>query len=131
MEPITLLENRRVVLAVTGSIACYKAVDLASKLTQAGAAVDVILSEAAQRFVQPLTFQAVTGRPVYTSMWHTGSGDGLPTHIAHVGLAEDADLIAVIPATANTLFKLAHGAADTLLTVGRINDPPAASRPGE
>jgi phosphopantothenoylcysteine decarboxylase/phosphopantothenate--cysteine ligase len=117
MEPVTLLEKRRIVLAVTGSIACYKAVDLASKLTQAGAAVDVILSEAAQRFVQPLTFQAVTGRPVYTSMWHTGSGDGLPTHIAHVGLAEDADLIAVVPATASTLFKLAHGAADTLLTV--------------
>ncbi len=117
MEPITLLANRRIVLAVTGSIACYKAVDLASKLTQAGAAVDVVLSEAAQRFVQPLTFQAVTGRPVYTTMWQAGSGEGLPTHIAHVGLAEGADLIAVIPATASTLFKLAHGAADTLLTV--------------
>lgn len=117
METVTILNGKRILLAATGSIAVYKAVDLASKLTQAGALVDVIMTEAAQRFVTPLTFQAVTGRPVYTSMWQTASGGGLPTHIAHVGLGEEADLLAVVPATANTLSKLATGAADNLLTV--------------
>lgn len=117
MEKVSLLQNKRIILAATGSIAVYKAVDLASKLTQAGAEVDVIMSEAAQKFVTPLTFQAVTGRPVYTSMWQTDSSGGLPTHIAHVGLGEGADLIAVVPATANTIAKLAQGRADDLLTV--------------
>lgn len=117
MEKITLLENKRIVLGVTGSIAVYKVIDLASKLTQAGALVDVVMTEAAQEFVQPLAFQSVTGRPVYTHLWRTDSSGGLPTHIAHVGLGESADLIAVIPATANTLAKLAAGMADDLLTV--------------
>src|SRR5215470_16002733 len=116
-EIITLLHNKRIVLGVTGSIAAYKAVDLASKLTQAGALVDVIMTEAAQQFVTPLTFQAVTGRPVYTNLWKTDSGGGLPTHIAHVGLGEGADLLVIAPATANTLASLAHGMADDLLTV--------------
>ena len=115
-EKITLLDGKRIVLGVTGSIACYKAVDLASKLTQAGALVDVIMTEAAQQFVTPLTFQAVTGRAVYTDLWRAESG-GLPTHIAHVGLAEGADLFAVIPATADTLAKLAHGFAHDLLSI--------------
>jgi len=115
-EPITLLGGRRIVLGVTGSIAVYKAVDLASKLTQAGAQVDVIMTEAARQFVTPLTFQAVTGRPVYVSMWETDDA-GLPTHIAHVGLGESADLLVIAPATANTLAKLAHGLADNLLAV--------------
>lgn len=116
-EPITLLHNRRVILGVTGSIAVYKAVDLASKLTQGGAQVDVIMTEAAQQFVAPLTFQAVTGRAAYTDLWRTEGGGALPTHIAHVGLGEGADLLLIAPATANTLAKLAHGLADDLLTV--------------
>ena len=115
-ERITLLDGKRILLGVTGSIACYKAVDLASKLTQLGVQVDVIMTEAAQQFVTPLTFQAVTGRPVYTSMWTSGGGS-LPTHVAHVGLAESADLLIVAPATANTLAKLAHGLADDLLAI--------------
>lgn len=117
MQPISLLQSKRIVLAVTGSIACYKALDFASKLTQAGAEVDVILSQAAQRFVTPLAFQALTGRPVYQSMWQADHGGGLPTHIAHVGLGEKANLIAVVPATAHTIAKLAHGFADDLLSV--------------
>lgn len=117
MDTITLLHNKRILLAVTGSIAVYKAVDLASKLTQAGALVDVIMTEAARQFVTPLTFQSVTGRPVYTDLWQADSSGGLPTHIAHVGLGEGADLLAIIPATANTLAKLAHGLADDLLSV--------------
>lgn len=112
-----ILENKRIVLGVTGSIAVYKAVDLASKLTQAGAQVDVVMTEAATRFVTPLTFQSVTGRPVYTDLWQTDHSGGLPTHIAHVGLGEGADLLIVAPATANTVAKFAHGLADDLLSV--------------
>jgi phosphopantothenoylcysteine decarboxylase/phosphopantothenate--cysteine ligase len=114
---ITLLEDKRVVLGVTGSIAVYKAVDLASKLTQAGMLVDVIMTEAACRFVTPLTFQAVTGRAVYTGMWDPPAGAGLPTHIAHVGLAEAADVLLIAPATADSLARLAQGRGDDLLSV--------------
>jgi phosphopantothenoylcysteine decarboxylase/phosphopantothenate--cysteine ligase len=116
-ERITLLENKRIVLAVTGSIAVYKVVDLASKLTQAGALVDTIMTAAAQKFVTPLTFQSVTGRPVYTDLWKSDVSGSLPTHIAHVGLGEGADLILIAPTTAHTIAKLAAGFADDLLTV--------------
>ncbi len=112
-----LLRGKRIILGVSGSIAAYKAVDLASKLTQAGALVDVVMTEAAQRFIRPLTFQAVSGRPVYSDMWRTETAGGLPSHIAHIGLAEAADLLLIAPATANTLAKLAHGLADDLLSV--------------
>jgi phosphopantothenoylcysteine decarboxylase/phosphopantothenate--cysteine ligase len=113
---IPLLDNRRVVLGVTGSIAAYKAVDLASRLTQAGALVDVILTEAAQKFVSPLTFRSVTGRPAYTDadLW------GQEAHILHVDLAEETELLVIAPATANTLAKLASGQADSLLTVSAL-----------
>ncbi len=117
MERITILEGRRIVLGVTGSIAAYKAADLASKLTQAGTAVDVILTEAAQRFIAPLAFRAVTGRPVYTDLWQTETDGGLPTHIAHVGLGEGADLMVIAPITAHHIAKLANGLADDLLSV--------------
>lgn len=117
MEPLTIFENRRIILGMTGSIAVYKAADLASKLTQAGAHVDVIMTDAAQKFVAPVTFQALTGRPVYTSMWQPATGGGLPTHIAHVGLGEGADLLVIAPVTAHTIAKLAHGLADDLLSV--------------
>ncbi len=107
----SLLDSKRIVLGVSGSIACYKSADLASKLTQAGALVDVILTEAAQQFVTPLTFQAVTGRTVYSDLWNR---DG---HVQHVKLGESADLLLVSPATAHTLAKLAQGFADNFLTV--------------
>ncbi len=112
----TVFEGKRIVLGVTGSIAVYKSVDLASKLTQHGAFVDVLMTESAQRFVTPLAFQSVTGRAVYTDLWQSASG-ALPTHIAHVGLGEGADLFAVIPTTANTLAKLAAGLADNVVSV--------------
>ncbi len=114
MEPISLLQDKRIVLGVTGSIACYKSVDLASKLTQAGALMDVIMTESAARFVTPLAFRSVTGRPVFSSMWD------LDEHVRHVGLGETADLLLIAPATANTLAKLAHGLADNLLTVTAV-----------
>ncbi len=111
MEQITLLKDKKIVLGVTGSIAVYKAVDLASKLTQAGAEVSVIMSSAAQRFVTPLTFRSVTGKAVYADMW------GLEEHVHHIALGETADLLIIAPTTANTIAKLAHGLADNLLTV--------------
>jgi len=109
----TPLLQKKILLGVTGSIACYKAADLASKLTQAGAQVDVLLTQAAQQFATPLTFQSVTGRRAYTEadLW------GSEAHVLHIGLGKKADLLLIAPATANTLAKLAHGSADNLLTV--------------
>lgn len=107
------LQDKRIVLGVSGSIAAYKAADLASKLAQAGARVDTILTRAATRFVTPLTFQSVTGRRAYTDddLW------GSEAHVLHVGLGHAADLIIVAPATAHTLAKLAQGLGDDLLGV--------------
>jgi phosphopantothenoylcysteine decarboxylase/phosphopantothenate--cysteine ligase len=110
---IPLLEGRRLLLGVTGSIAAYKAAELASCLTQAGAQVDVVLTEAAQHFVTGLTFQSLTGRRAFTEadLW------GSEAHVLHVGLAQGADLLVIAPATADTLAQLAHGRADSLLTL--------------
>ncbi|NTU55367.1 MAG: bifunctional 4'-phosphopantothenoylcysteine decarboxylase/phosphopantothenoylcysteine synthetase, partial [Anaerolineales bacterium] len=113
---MSILLGKRIILGVTGSIAAYKAADLASKLTQAGAQVDVILTNAAEKFVTPLTFQSVTGRRAYTDadLW------GNEAHVLHVGLAHATDLLVIAPCTANTIAKLAHGQADTLLTVAAL-----------
>lgn len=108
---ITVLEGKRIVLGITGSIAAYKSVELASSLTQAGAEVDVILTEAAMRFISPLSFRSVTGRDAYVDMW------SLDDHIRHVRIGEAADMLIIAPATAHTIAKLAHGLADNLLTV--------------
>ena len=110
---MTILTNKHILLGVTGSIAAYKAAELASKLTQAGAQVDVILTPAAEKFVTPLTFQSVTGRKAFTDadLW------GGQAHVLHVGLGQEADLLVIAPCTANTLGKLAHGIADNLLTI--------------
>lgn len=111
------LKDKHVILGVTGGIAVYKAADLASKLRQAGALVDVIMTEAATQFVTPLTFQAVSGRPVFTGMFQGLAGGTSPAamNIAHVELAHRASLIIVAPATANTIAKLSYGLADELL----------------
>lgn len=107
------IENKHIILGVTGSIACYKAADLASRLAQVGAQVDVILTQSALQFVTPLTFQSVTGRRAYTDadLW------GNEAHVLHVGLGHSTDLLVIAPATANTMAKLAHGSADNLLSV--------------
>lgn len=107
---MSVLEGARVVLYVTGGIAAYKASDLASKLTQAGAEVDAVLSRAAEDFVGPLTFQALTQRAVYSA----DSAMTAENEIAHVRLAKDADVLLVAPATANAIARLAHGQADDL-----------------
>jgi len=106
------IQNKNIVLGVTGSIACYKAADLASKLVQSGALVDTILTEAATEFVSDLTFKSLTHREVYTSLYSQDSN----LSINHVALAESADLIIVAPATANTIAKIANGISDDVLT---------------
>ena len=107
-----MLLNRRVLVGICGGIASYKAVELVSRLQQAGALVDVIMSERAGEFVRPLTFSTMSHRPVYTDLWEP-SGRAAETHIA---LGEEAEVLVVLPATANTLAKLAHGIADNMLT---------------
>ena len=113
INQMSIFTNKHILLGVTGSIAAYKAADLASKLTQAGAQVDVILTPAAEKFITPLTFQSVTGRKAFVDadLW------GGQAHVLHVGLGHSADLLVIAPCTANTLGKLAHGIADTLVTI--------------
>lgn len=107
------LQGKRIVLGVTGSIAAYKAADLASKLAQEGALVEAVLTEAATEFISPLTFQSVTGQPAYTDadLW------GAQAHVLHIGLARHADLLLIAPASAQTLARLALGLADNLLSL--------------
>lgn len=107
-----MLNGKKIVLCVSGGIAVYKAVALTSKLTQAGAEVKVILSESAAKFVTPLTFQAMSRNEVFTDTFDEKN----PQVIAHINLADWADLILVAPATANTIGKLANGIADNMIT---------------
>ncbi|HCJ78483.1 MAG TPA: bifunctional phosphopantothenoylcysteine decarboxylase/phosphopantothenate--cysteine ligase CoaBC [Desulfotomaculum sp.] len=107
-----MLTEKFITLGITGGIAAYKAAELASTLTQAGAEVHVIMTRAAQKFIRPITFQALTGQPVHTAMFTRLTG----WRVAHVDLATRSDLIVIVPATANILGKLAHGIADDLLS---------------
>lgn len=107
------LASRHIVLGVTGSIACYKAVDLASKLVQAEAVVDVALTPAATAFVTPLAFRSITGREPHTDMFRPNGEHGE----AHVELARRADLMLIAPATASTIARLAHGMADDFVSL--------------
>jgi len=102
--------GRHVVLGVSGGIACYKSCTLARRLTEAGATVDAVLTASAAEFVRPVTFEALTGRPVLTSLWQRDRA------LAHVGLAREPDLVIVAPATAHVLARAAMGLADDLLT---------------
>ncbi len=102
--------GRHVVLGVSGGIACYKSCTLARRLTEDGAAVDVVLTASAAAFVRPVTFEALTGRPVLTSLWEPDRA------LAHIGLAHAPELVIVAPATAHLLARAAQGLADDLLT---------------
>ena len=124
--PDRLLTGKHVLLGVTGGIAAYKAADLCSKLVQAGAQVDVIMTEAATRFIAPLTFAALSGRPARVDMWTSPGGDPIP----HVTMAAAADLVVVAPLSANTLARLALGLADNLLTATLLATPIFPSLPG-
>lgn len=107
---MAILAGKRIVIGVTGSIACYKLIDMARQLTVAGALVDVVMTEEATRFVTPLTFQSLTHRPVYTEMWST-----LEHAAAHITLGTEAHVVLVAPATAHTLASIAAGFADNIL----------------
>ena len=110
---MSVFSGKHILLGVTGSIAGYKSADIASKLAQAGAQVDVLITGAGEKFVTPLTFQSVTGRRAYTEqdLW------GNEAHVLHVSFGKTADLLVIAPCTAHTIAKLAHGLADNLLTV--------------
>ena len=115
-EPVatpTPLAGRAIVLGVSGSVAAYKAVEVASRLVQAGATVEVVMTKAATEFVGPLTFRAITGREPFVELWAT---DG-PHAEAHVALGRGADLYLVVPATAATLARLAQGLADDFVSL--------------
>lgn len=107
-----MLKGKTIVLGVTGGIAVYKAADLVSRLKKQGAKVDVIMTEAATKFVAPLTFQTLALSPVYIDMF----AEPKNYDVEHISLAERADLFLIAPATANTIGKIANGIADNLLT---------------
>lgn len=106
------LQGRKLVLGVTGGVAAYKAAELTRLLGKAGAEVHVVLTEAGARFVTPVTFQALSGRPVWTDLWDAR----MANNMAHIDLTRGADAVLVAPASADVMAKLAHGLADDLLT---------------
>jgi len=106
-----MLSNKTIILGITGSIAAYKAAEIASQLTQGGAKVNVIMTKEAIQFISPVTFRAITGRPVVTEMFDLAS----EFSVEHVSLAKAADIVVIAPATANIIAKLAAGIADDML----------------
>lgn len=107
------LKGREIILAVCGGIAAYKVADVCSKLVQAGAGVTVVMTDSAQKFVTPLTFEAISGRKVRTSTW------ALPdsADAQHIKMTERADLMLIAPATANIIAKAANGICDDLVSL--------------
>jgi phosphopantothenoylcysteine decarboxylase/phosphopantothenate--cysteine ligase len=110
MDLKMVLENKKFIVGVTGGIAAYKSCELVSKLVKSGAEVRVVMTHSALKFVSPVTFSALTGNPVSFDMFNSKE------NIPHIELVSDADLLAVIPATANIIGKLANGIADDLLS---------------
>jgi phosphopantothenoylcysteine decarboxylase/phosphopantothenate--cysteine ligase len=108
----TNLSGLNILLGVSGGVAAYKAVDLASKLTTAGAKVNTVMTENACRLIGPKSFEAVTNSAVFTTLWSTSE----EYKISHVNLADRADIIVVAPATANIIGKIANGICDDLLS---------------
>ena len=114
------LAGKHLVLGLSGGIACYKAAELARALVRAGATVQCVMTEAAEQFITPVTMQALTGRPVYTSQWDARA----PNSMAHINLSREADALLVAPASADFLAKLLHGRADDLLSLLCLARPP-------
>jgi phosphopantothenoylcysteine decarboxylase/phosphopantothenate--cysteine ligase len=106
------LQGKHIVLGVSGGIACYKSAELVRRLMDEGATVDVVMTQSACEFVSPVTFQALSGRPVYTDLWDSRA----PNNMVHINLTRQADLVLIAPATANLMGKLAQGISDDLLT---------------
>jgi len=107
------LHGKRIVLGLTGGIACFKAAELCRSLVKAGAQVQVVMTEAAAQFITPVTMQALSGQAVYTSQWDAREGNNM----AHINLSREADAILIAPASADFMAKLIHGKADELLSL--------------
>ena len=107
------LQGRHVVLGLTGGIACYKSAEFVRLLTKAGATVQVVMTEAAEAFITPVTMQALSGRVVVTSQWDARE----PNNMAHINLSREADAIVIAPASADFIARLAQGRADELLSL--------------
>ena len=107
------LTGKRIVLGLTGGIACFKAAELCRSLVKAGAKVQVVMTEAAAQFITPVTMQALSGQSVYTSQWDAREGNNM----AHINLSREADAILIAPASADFMAKLIHGKADELLSL--------------
>ena len=106
------LAGKKILLGLTGGIACYKAAELARGLVKAGAGVQVVMTEASRHFITPVTMQALSGKPVYTDQWDSR----ISNNMAHIDLSREADLILIAPCSADFMRKLVHGAADDLLS---------------
>jgi phosphopantothenoylcysteine decarboxylase / phosphopantothenate---cysteine ligase len=119
MSDSVQLAQRHVVLGLSGGVACYKAAVLARELMRQGATVQVVMTQAAEAFITPVTMQALTGRPVFTSQWDARE----PSNMAHIGLTRSADILVVAPASADFIAKLAHGHADDLLSLACLARP--------
>ncbi|HXD07623.1 MAG TPA: bifunctional phosphopantothenoylcysteine decarboxylase/phosphopantothenate--cysteine ligase CoaBC [Burkholderiaceae bacterium] len=112
-DDIQALSGKRIVLALTGGIACYKSAELLRLLVKDGAQVRVVMTEAAQQFITPVTMQALSGQSVVTSTWDARE----PNNMAHINLSREADAIVIAPASADTIASLAQGRADDLLSL--------------
>jgi phosphopantothenoylcysteine decarboxylase/phosphopantothenate--cysteine ligase len=115
------LAGKRIVLGLTGGIACYKAAELARGLTKSGASVQVVMTQAAQQFITPVTMQALTGKPVFTDQWDARIDNNMP----HIDLTRDIDALLIAPCSADFIAKLAHGQCDDLLSTLCLARPEA------
>ena len=111
------LAGRHVLLGLSGGIACYKAADLVRELVKAGATVQVVMTQAAEQFIGAATLQALSGRPVFTSLWDTRPAAGIANSMAHINLTREASVVLVAPASADFMAQLAQGRADELLSL--------------
>ena len=111
------LTGKHIVLGLSGGIACYKAAELCRALIKAGATVQVVMTEAAEQFITPVTMQALSGRPVFTSQWDSRASAGHANNMAHINLSREADVIVIAPCSADFMAKLLHGRADDLLSL--------------
>ncbi len=111
------LNGKHIVLGLSGGIACYKAAELCRALIKAGATVQVVMTEAAEQFITPVTMQALSGRPVFISQWDARASGGQANNMAHINLSREADAIVIAPCSADFMAKLLHGRADDLLSL--------------
>jgi phosphopantothenoylcysteine decarboxylase / phosphopantothenate---cysteine ligase len=111
------LAGKHLVLGLSGGIACYKGAELCRAIIKAGGTVQVVMTEAAEQFITPVTLQALSGRPVFTSQWDNRAAGEISNNMAHINLSREADAIVIAPCSADFMAKLLHGRADDLLSL--------------